>query len=102
MVQGMNFLALALLDACKGDDEKAFWVLVGMCMRLDLEVRKTPPKSIGVGRHLDISTSRELPWKDCPQEFPCGIELCHPGQVAAGLGESGGTLQDRGYVSIVC
>lgn len=37
--QGMNFVALALLEACSGDDEKAFWVLAGMCDRLDLEVR---------------------------------------------------------------
>ncbi|CAN0070097.1 unnamed protein product, partial [Discosporangium mesarthrocarpum] len=35
--QGMNFVALALLEVCRGDEETAFWVLVGMCERLDLE-----------------------------------------------------------------
>lgn len=35
----MNFVALALLEACDGDDENAFWILAGMCDRHDLEVR---------------------------------------------------------------
>lgn len=35
----MNFVALALLEASSGDDENAFWILVGMCDYLDLEVR---------------------------------------------------------------
>lgn len=39
----MNFVALALLEACDGDDENAFWILAGMCDRHDLEV--TPAKS---------------------------------------------------------
>lgn len=43
VVQGMNFVALALLEACDGDDENAFWILAGMCDRHDLEVR--PAKS---------------------------------------------------------
>lgn len=36
--QGMNFVALALLEACGGDDENAFWILAGMCENLELEV----------------------------------------------------------------
>ncbi|CAN0209230.1 unnamed protein product, partial [Hapterophycus canaliculatus] len=35
--QGMNFVALALLEACGGDDENAFWILAGMCENLELE-----------------------------------------------------------------
>ena len=38
MLQGMNFVALALLEACGGDDENAFWILAGMCENLELEV----------------------------------------------------------------
>lgn len=34
----MNFVALALLEASLGDDEKAFWILSGMCDYLKLEV----------------------------------------------------------------
>lgn len=34
----MNFVALALLEACGGDDENAFWILAGMCENLELEV----------------------------------------------------------------
>ncbi|CBJ30656.1 conserved unknown protein [Ectocarpus siliculosus] len=34
--QGMNFVALALLEACEGDDENAFWILAGMCENLEL------------------------------------------------------------------
>lgn len=34
----MNFVALALLEACGGDDESAFWILAGMCENLELEV----------------------------------------------------------------
>lgn len=36
--QGMNFVALSLLEASSGDDENAFWILAGMCDFLDLEV----------------------------------------------------------------
>ena len=36
--QGMNFVALCLLEASNGDDETAFWILAGMCDRLHLEV----------------------------------------------------------------
>lgn len=39
----MNFVALALLEASSGDDENAFWILVGMCDFLDLEVSPPPP-----------------------------------------------------------
>ncbi|CAN0414745.1 unnamed protein product [Pylaiella littoralis] len=35
--QGMNFVALALLEACGGNDEDAFWILAGMCENLELE-----------------------------------------------------------------
>ncbi|CAM9969672.1 unnamed protein product [Choristocarpus tenellus] len=35
--QGMNFVALTLLEVCHGDEETAFLILVGMCERLDLE-----------------------------------------------------------------
>lgn len=34
----MNFVALALLEACGGNDENAFWILAGMCENLELEV----------------------------------------------------------------
>ncbi|CAN0565619.1 unnamed protein product, partial [Ectocarpus sp. 12 AP-2014] len=34
--QGMNFVTLALLEACEGDDENAFWILAGMCENLEL------------------------------------------------------------------
>lgn len=33
----MNFVALALLESCGGDDENAFWILAGMCANLELE-----------------------------------------------------------------
>lgn len=46
--QGMNFVALALLEACSGDDENAFLVLAGMCDFLDLEVGlDSDPSALG-------------------------------------------------------
>eukprot|EP00612_Vaucheria_litorea_P000788 CAMPEP_0171458290 /NCGR_PEP_ID=MMETSP0945-20130129/4031_1 /TAXON_ID=109269 /ORGANISM="Vaucheria litorea, Strain CCMP2940" /LENGTH=337 /DNA_ID=CAMNT_0011984075 /DNA_START=67 /DNA_END=1077 /DNA_ORIENTATION=- len=34
--QGMNFVALALLEAAKGNEEKAFWVLCGLSEKLSM------------------------------------------------------------------
>lgn len=51
----MNFVALALLEACGGDDENAFWILAGMCENLELEVRF---RGFHPGRNTNYSVSR--------------------------------------------
>jgi 23S rRNA maturation mini-RNase III len=35
--QGINFTALELLEAAHGDDETAFWVLAGLCDKMNME-----------------------------------------------------------------
>lgn len=61
----MNFVALALLEACGGDDENAFWILAGMCENLELEVSVSELQAFAepqVAMYLGASASAAYLW----------------------------------------